>query len=237
MQQKDILVELLINKYAMKIADIKTIIFAFRLYRYNLYATLRFINMNFIQKNIHRKGGYIFIFPRVNCQIHQDATIEVFGNTFIGLPTVKGSNINSSFIMKEKSKLVVNKKCELLEGCDIQLHRNGLLVIDSFHSNIDLEISCGDNIKIGNEVTAGRHVRIKDFNGHNVSYEGYPTSAPISIGNHIWLCTGSCINPGVSIGNGAVVADNANVVSNIDPHTFNQGNPSQKIKSNIVFTI
>lgn len=50
MQQKDILEELLINKYAMKIADIKTIIFAFRLYRYNLYATIRFINMNFIQK-------------------------------------------------------------------------------------------------------------------------------------------------------------------------------------------
>lgn len=50
MQQKDILEELLINKYTMKIADIKTIIFAFRLYRYNLYATIRFINMNFIQK-------------------------------------------------------------------------------------------------------------------------------------------------------------------------------------------
>lgn len=53
----------------------------------------------------------------------------------------------------------------------------------------------------------------------------------------MWLCTGCSITPGVTIGNGAVIADNANVISDIEPATFNQGNPSKKIKSNIFFSI
>ena len=39
----------------MKIADLKNIIQAFRLFNYSLYATVRFIQINFFQKNIHRK--------------------------------------------------------------------------------------------------------------------------------------------------------------------------------------
>lgn len=221
----------------MKIADLKNIIQAFRLFNYSLYATVRFIKINFFQKNIHRKDGFLFVYPRVNWQIHKSANVEILCNSYIGIPKVKASKTCSFFVMKEDSKLLIKRKCELAEGCDVQIHKHGKLLIDSFHSNVNLEISCGKCITIGDDVTAGRHVSIKDFNGHRVSYKGYPISAPVSIGNHVWLCTGCSITPGVTIGNGAVIADNANVISDIEPATFNQGNPSKKIKSNIFFSI
>ena len=155
----------------------------------------------------------------------------------IGIPAVKGSKTSSRLVMQNSSCIEVKKRLELLEGCDIQMQKRGRLTVGQFHSNIGLEISCGSTINIQEEVIAGRHVRIKDFNGHIVSYEGYPVSAPVTIGNHTWLCTGCTINPGVTVGEGAVIADNSNVINDISPYSFNQGNPSVKVVDNVTFKI
>lgn len=169
--------------------------------------------------------------------IDTSAQIKLAGNLKVGIPAIKGSKVRSRFVVGQNASLEVKHKCEFLEGCDVQLYRNGKLIADDMHANIDLEISCGHSIEFGSEVTIGRHVRIKDFNGHEVSYEGYPFSAPITIENHVWLCTGCTINPGVCVRTGAVVADNSNVISDVEAKSFNQGNPSQVIAKNIIFKI
>lgn len=221
----------------MEINDIKAIVKAFRLFHYDLRSVFRFIHLNFFSSNVRRTGGYLYIYPYVVWCMDKKAICQIHGDCHIGIPAIPGSKSMSFFVMRSSSVFTVNDKCEFLEQCDVQIHKGGKLNIDSFHSNIDLEISCGDSIIIGKDVTAGRHVRIKDFNGHKVDYEGYPIHAPIHISNHVWLCTGSTINPGVNIAYGAVIADNANVISDIASMSFNQGNPSRKIKSNITFEI
>ena len=122
-----------------------------------------------------------------------------------------------------------------MECCDIQIHKNGNLTVDDFHSNIGLEISCGEQIRLVGDVTAGRHVRLKDYNGHEVSYERYPRSNPIVIEDHVWICTSASINPGVHIQSGSVIADNANVITNIPAKAFVQGNPAVVIADGITF--
>ena len=83
----------------------------------------------------------------------------------------------------------------------------------------------------------GRHVRIKDFNGHLVSSEVYPFKAPIKIENHVWICTGSTINPGCVIGSGSVISDNSNVINDVPQNVLVQGNPAKIIDYNIKFKI
>jgi acetyltransferase-like isoleucine patch superfamily enzyme len=48
---------------------------------------------------------------------------------------------------------------------------------------------------------------------------------PVQIGNDCWIGAFVFINPGVSIGNNAVVGANSVVIKNIPPHSISAGNP------------
>ena len=221
----------------MKDINFKAIAKAFKLFGFSISPTIRFVYLNFISNRIIRQGGYLYVYPNTLLHINKGAQIVLYGDMLVGIPAIKGSKTNSRLVMQTSSCIEVKKRFELLEGCDIQMQKGGHLTVGLFHSNIGLEISCGSTITIQEEVIAGRHVRIKDFNGHEVSYDGYPVSAPITICNHTWLCTGCTINPGVIVGEGSVIADNSNVISDTSPHSFNQGNPSAMIVDNVTFKI
>ena len=194
------------------------------------------IKLNYFSKNVIRhNNAHIFIYRDVIIDIDRTAIIELWGDLILGVKSIRGNRQVSKLYMAQNSCITIEEHCSFLDGFDVQVHKNGRLKITQFHSNIGLEISCGNAISIGKDVIAGRHVRIKDYNGHWVSYEGYPLSAPISISEHVWLCTGSTINPGVSIGYGSVISDNTNVIEDVAPRTFIQGNPSVVKEENIVF--
>ncbi len=53
--------------------------------------------------------------------------------------------------------------------------------------------------------------------------------APVTIGNHVWIGSRALILPGVSIGDGAVVAAGAVVTGNVDPYTVMGGVPARPI--------
>ena len=54
-------------------------------------------------------------------------------------------------------------------------------------------------------------------------------TAPITIGNDVWLGTGCKILKGVTIGDGAIVAAGAVVTSNVGPYEIYGGIPARKI--------
>jgi maltose O-acetyltransferase len=55
-------------------------------------------------------------------------------------------------------------------------------------------------------------------------------SAPIRIGNYSWVCTGATILPGVSVGEGAVVAAFSVVTKDVPPYAVVAGNPARIVK-------
>ena len=61
--------------------------------------------------------------------------------------------------------------------------------------------------------------------------DGY--GIPISIGNNVWIGGHSVILPGVTIGDGAVIAAGSVVTKSVSPRTLVAGNPA-KIKKEIV---
>jgi acetyltransferase-like isoleucine patch superfamily enzyme len=51
------------------------------------------------------------------------------------------------------------------------------------------------------------------------------------IGDNVWVGTGSVIFPGVTIGDGSIVAMGSIVMSNVDANTLVAGNPARKVRS------
>lgn len=67
--------------------------------------------------------------------------------------------------------------------------------------------------------------------GHDISDVGRPLkTAPIKIGNGVWIGAEAYIGPGVTIGDGAVVAARAVVVKDVPAWTVVGGNPAKTIK-------
>jgi acetyltransferase-like isoleucine patch superfamily enzyme len=54
-------------------------------------------------------------------------------------------------------------------------------------------------------------------------------SAPIIIGNDVWIASNVTILKGVMIGDGAIIAANSVVNRNVDPYTIVGGSPAKKI--------
>jgi len=53
---------------------------------------------------------------------------------------------------------------------------------------------------------------------------------PISVGSRVWIAARAFILPGISIGEGAVVAAQAVVTRNVDSWTIVAGNPARFLK-------
>lgn len=62
------------------------------------------------------------------------------------------------------------------------------------------------------------------------AFEGYQKKGDTILGNDVWVGTEAMIMPGVTIGDGAVIAARAVVTKNVGPYEIVGGNPAQLIK-------
>lgn len=85
-------------------------------------------------------------------------------------------------------------------------------------------------ISIGNNCALGPRVRILSAT-HDYHYLDLPdTAASVLLGDHVWIGAGATILPGVSIGNGAIVAAGSVVTKDVEAFTIVGGNPARFIK-------
>lgn len=67
---------------------------------------------------------------------------------------------------------------------------------------------------------------------HDYDDPRFPLVAfPISIGSYAWICARAVVQPGVSVGEGAVLALGSVATRNLEPWTVYGGIPSRKIKT------
>jgi len=89
-------------------------------------------------------------------------------------------------------------------------------------------------IRIGNDCLIGEYVSIRDANhgtdrGRPMRLQDH-TSAPIVIGNNVWIGRGSVVLKGVTVGDGAIVAANSVLTHDVAPNTVVGGVPAKLIK-------
>lgn len=57
------------------------------------------------------------------------------------------------------------------------------------------------------------------------------SSRPVTIGRGCWVGVGSIVMPGVTIGDGCVIGAGSVIVSDIEPHSYAEGNPAKVVRS------
>lgn len=211
---------------------------------YNIYQFGRLLKYNLFKSNIHsdfKKGGILFFSKHTVVRIKSTAEIKLNALFEIGHPKLHHSKLESRFLMEKNSSLEVNSNFWIGYGSDIEIFKGASLVIKSDFGNLKgggpnmgLTLICGNHIEIGEDCRIGRHVTIRDNNGdHYINLQGYKKSKPVIIGKHVWLCESCTIMQGVKIGDGAIVAAHAVVVTNVPPFSLVTGNPAKVIQHDI----
>jgi len=58
----------------------------------------------------------------------------------------------------------------------------------------------------------------------------YPNKGNTTIGNDVWIGYGATIMPGVTVGDGAIIATKAVVTKDVEPYSIVGGNPAREIR-------
>ena len=191
-----------------------------------------------LRKNLINLSGQIPQFYSGSLlKIHKTAKIIVHGGQLAFNTNKIASNDHGSRLVMEKgARLVVKGNFRFFYGADILLKENAVLSLGNSWTNSHCQIRCGNKIQIGNDCMFGRNVNISDSDFHPISDASkriLNPSAPVIVGDQVWIGHDAIILKGVTIGNGAIVAAGAVVTKDVAPHTIVAGNPAKVIKGNI----
>jgi acetyltransferase-like isoleucine patch superfamily enzyme len=117
----------------------------------------------------------------------------------------------------------VYRKCGVKVGKNVYI---GFLV--SMDGEFPEYISIGDEASIGPGVTIMAHSGASPFHHRTKIYHEGPQKVTIERG--VWLAAGSIILPGVTVGEGAIVAAGSVVSRDVPAYTMVAGNPARAIK-------
>ena len=111
-------------------------------------------------------------------------------------------------------------------------HNGARIVIgDRTFINYGSSITAYDLVSIGRDCLLGHYTLILDNNEHDLKQHNVlPPSAPVTIGDHVWICSRVLILPGVSIGDHSVIGAGSVVTKNIPPRCVAMGNPARVVR-------
>lgn len=179
-------------------------------------------------------NGYALVYPKAQVIADPTARIDLHGNTLcLNLPWNGKQNIPANYQFAKGAKVDVSGYFRAYTGSLISVEENAELRLGSGFINNGAKIYCFKKIVIGKDVKIAEEVILRDSDNHEILYEGYQKSAPIVIGNHVWIGMRAMVLKGVTIGEGAIVAAGAVVTKDVPPHALVGGVPAKVLKENI----
>lgn len=123
-----------------------------------------------------------------------------------GMKVEKGATITTPFYfefgqIELHENVLINSGCTFLDNEKIIVMKNAMI---------------GPNVTIS---TVSHYVTPSERHAGNIT-------APITIGENVWLGAGCVICPGVTIGNNSVIAANSVVTSNVPDNVLFAGSPA-----------
>ncbi len=157
--------------------------------------------------------------------------VNIGPNNVVG----KRVHIRPFFGQKRVLKLSTAKNVRIYR--DVLIQGSGKITIGyrSFIGSFSI-IGCNDEITIGENVMIAQSVSIRDTD-HNFEDTDKPmiqqgtTTAPVIIGDDVWIGYGAVITKGIRIGSGSIIAANAVVTKDVPPKTIVGGVPAKVIRS------
>ncbi len=113
--------------------------------------------------------------------------------------------------------------CHFLNGRKVFLGERTVVNFGCLFDGRKYSIWVGDDVSIGPEaaiLTLGHDPQSADFADQG---------GDVNIGNRVWIAYRAIVLPGVTVGDGAVVAAGAVVVHDVEPFTIVAGVPARKV--------
>ncbi len=117
----------------------------------------------------------------------------------------------------------ISMHCKFSTFSDITIKNNTVILQGVF-------LDGRGGITIGNNVNIGRDVSIHTAQHNPQSPDFDYVEKSVQIKDHVWIASSVIIIPGVTIGEGAVLAAGAVVTKDVEPYTIVGGNPAKFIK-------
>ncbi len=208
--------------------------FGFNLLR-SLYFTGRYYCPNLpLPNKLQRLFRYhqgLIVFPQVNVKIM--GSLQVEDRLYLGTVHDYFSYRPSDFVLLRDSQCTINNFF-FQTGFTCVVYPGAKLSINSGGTNFGVHIYCLDSITIGKDVGLSHNVTLRDGDHHSVTGQSSGT-APIVIGDHVWVGMNATILKGVTVGDGAVVAAGSVVTRDVPAHTLVGGVPAKVIRENVYF--
>lgn len=202
--------------------------------RWQVFADVKGCKKGISNRLSKKWNGYALVYPKAQVTADPTAKIDLRGNTLcLNLPWNGRQNIPANYRFAKNAKVDVTGYFRAYTGSLISVEENAELRLSSGFINSGAKIYCFEKIIIGNDVKISEEVILRDSDNHEILYEGYQKSAPIVIGDHVWIGMRATILKGVTIGEGAIVAAGAVVTRDVPPHALVGGVPAKVLKENI----
>lgn len=194
---------------------------------------IKTIYYNYLCPHVKRKNAHILVYKKCQLFFERAAKLNlVDGVLYLGRGY--GCSCESCIRIQENSELNFTGNSIVEYGADILLKKESQLNIsENNYFNCNLFIRCHKQIDIGQDCYFASGVEIRDCDGHSIN--GELRTEPVSIGNHVWICSNVEVLRGVTIGDGAVIGAKSLVLTDIEKNGLAVGVPAVVKKKNVVW--
>ena len=194
----------------------------------------KFLSVPYKRIRTKKKRG-IIIWKPADVHVSKKARIIIDDHFEFNKPWMIRDKCTSGSLSVADSAELYIKNANIYSGCTLEI--NGHFSMQSGYINNYSRIFCRNRITIGENVVVASEVIIRDSDEHQIiSAEAdvqSPVSAPITIGDHVWIGTRAIILKGVSIGNNAIIAAGSVVTRDVPDHCLAAGVPAKIIKADV----
>lgn len=175
------------------------------------------------------------VFPRAKVELSDSASLDVIGCLKLGPHGKVGRYYPSFAFFGNGSKTIISGEFSLFSSFFMAIHEGAEFRCGSGFFNCGSEIICSQRITIGDRCIFGPQVVIRDDDEHYIGNSA--RTAPVNIGNDVWVGTRAIILKGVTVGDGAVVAAGSVVAKDVPAHSIVGGVPARVIREGILWRL
>jgi acetyltransferase-like isoleucine patch superfamily enzyme len=134
-----------------------------------------------------------------------------------------------------RTRLVLGDHVTIYGGVNFYLDGEGaeVSVGSETYLNRRVEITCKRRVTIGKKCAISWDVLITDTDYHRI--DGGEDTAPVTIGDHVWIGARAAVLKGVTIGDGAVVAAGALVTRDVPAGALVGGVPATVLREGVTW--
>ncbi len=139
------------------------------------------------------------------------------------MPLVQSFGKHAELHLDKKARVSIGKETVSRFGLFLRAEGGELFIGDKCFFNTHVSVTCLERIRIGDRCQIANNVIIVDQDhDYRASWGTYHT-APVEIGNDVWIGANAVILKGSTIGDGAVIAAGAVVRGHVKPHSLYLG--------------